>query len=408
MDALTWEDKLIKEMQPKYNIKQKDDSSYPYIVLTTHEKFPKLLARRISPSEHTASVIPEFQTINGDLYYGPLTPAKKLYSILKVLRKLYKLIPREGNCLNEKRACIYYDIGICPAPCVGLIDEKSYKKQISAIKLFFKGGNQMRKIVNEKMRFASSRMMYEDAWFWKGIIDDIDSFFQNDDKDKTYAAIDISSISGSFPVAGIVFYRARGFVKSEYRKISLHNADDIGAMKEAAARYFELIKSGKSKLPKFIILDGGAAHLACIKKIKDDMGINTTLIAISKEHEFKKAFSGKIISRVIRRKSEAADLILTENQSDLYNTLEFYQLVQKLRDESHRFAVNYHRKKRSRQSFTSELDGIDGIGTVRKMKLLSKFGSVKRIKEAGISELSSIKGISEKLAINIAKQINNL
>ena len=384
---------------------QKDDSSYPYIVLTTHEKFPKLLAKRLSPSEHTASATPEFQTINGDLYYGPLTPAKKLYSILRVLRKLYKLIPREGNCINEKRTCIYYDIGICPAPCVELIDKTSYRKQISAIKRFLKGGNQMRKMANEKMRFASSRMMYEDAQFWKGVIDDIDSFFQSEDKEKTYAAIDISSISGSFPVAGIVFYRDREFVKSEYRKISLHSADDIGEMKEAATRYFGLIKSGKSKLAKFIILDGGAAHLACIKKIKDDMGIDTTLIAISKEHQLQKAFSGKIISKVIRRKSEAADHILTENQSDAYNTLEFYQLVQKLRDESHRFAVNYHRKKRSKQSFASELDGMDGVGTILKMKLLLKFGSVKKMKEADISEFSSIKGISKKLAINIANQM---
>ncbi len=407
LDALTWEDKLIKEIQPKYNVKQKDDSSYPYIVLTTHEKFPKLLSRRLSPSEHAASATPELKTINGDLYYGPLTPAKKLYSILRILRKLYKLIPREGNCLNEKRTCIYYDIGICPAPCVGLIDEKSYQKQIAAIKRFLKGGNRMRKMANEKMRFASSRMMYEDAWFWKSVISDIDSFFQRD-KDETYAAVDISSISGSFPVAGIIFYRSGSFVKSEYRKISLHSSDDIGAMREAAERYFELIKNGKSKLPKFVVLDGGINHLSSIKKIKNDMGINTTLIAISKEHQLKKTFNGKIVSRVIRRKSDAADHILTENESDTYDTLEFYQLIQKLRDESHRFAVSYHRKKRSNQSFASELDGINGIGTVLKMKLLSKFGSVEKIKEADISKLSSIKGISKKLALNITEQINNL
>ncbi len=153
---------------------------------------------------------------------------------------------------------------------------------------------------------------------------------------------------------------------------------------------------------------GGINHLSSIKKIKDDMGINTTLIAISKEHQLKKTFNGKIVSRVIRRKSDAADHILTENESDTYNTLEFYQLIQKLRDESHRFAVSYHRKKRSNQSFASGLDGINGIGTVLKMKLLSKFGSVEKIKEADISKLSSIKGISEKLALNITEQINNV
>ncbi|NOZ83466.1 MAG: GIY-YIG nuclease family protein, partial [Epsilonproteobacteria bacterium] len=168
LDALIWEDRLIKEIQPKYNIKQKDDSSYPYLVLTMHDEFPKLLTRRL-PHERLSDAAPAgFREISGDLYYGPLTPAKKLYSILKILRKLYKLIPRESNCFVEKRACIYYDIDICPAPCVGFIDGISYRRQIDSLKRFLDGGSKLAmKVISDKMRFASQHLQYEDALFWK-------------------------------------------------------------------------------------------------------------------------------------------------------------------------------------------------------------------------------------------------
>ncbi len=407
LEALIWEDRLIKQIQPKYNVKQKDDSSYPYLVLTTHEEFPRLLARRL-PHERSDEKSVGFREFNGDLYYGPLTPAKKLYSILKVLRKLYKLIPREGNCFKEKRACLYYDIEICPAPCVGLIDSGSYVRQVDSLKRFLSGGSKLvKKVVNEKMRFASSNLKYEDALFWKEVGEDIDRFFINEDDRRSYAAIDISSISGKFSVAGIVFYKNGKFVKSEYRKIRLSGSSDIEAMNEALERYFGLIKNKRSALPDFLIIDGSQVHLASAKKIKEKLGIDTTLIAISKEHQISKGFSGELVSRVIRRKSDAADSVIFEDGEKLekLSRLEFYQLIQKLRDQAHRFAISYHRTKRKRESFLSVLDEIEGIGRKRKALLLVRFGSIERIKTASLEELCSVKGISIKMANNITKAL---
>ncbi|GMT43372.1 MAG: hypothetical protein IEMM0003_0191 [bacterium] len=410
LDALIWEDRLIKEIQPKYNIKQKDDSSYPYLVLTMHDEFPKLLIRRL-PHKRLSNDMPEgFREISGDLYYGPLTPAKKLYSILKILRKLYKLIPRESNCFAEKRACIYYDINICPAPCVGFIDNISYRKQTDSLRRFLDGGSKLAmKVISDKMRFASQHLQYEDALFWKETARDIDRFFINENDHRSYAAIDISSISGKFCVAGIVFYKNGKFIKSEYRKIGLCSVSDIDAMNEAVKKYFVLIKDKRSQLPEFFIIDGGDCHISGIKKIKESLDIKTTLIAISKEHQIQTGFSGLKVSKVIRRKSGANDNIFYENREKIekFNRLELYQLVQRLRDEAHRFAVSYHRKKRKQESFLSILDDIDGIGKKRKGMLLAKFGSLERIKAASADELCSIKGITPRMTERIAKALNN-
>ncbi|MBA3603056.1 MAG: excinuclease ABC subunit UvrC [Parachlamydiaceae bacterium] len=199
---------------------------------------------------------------------------------------------------------------------------------------------------------------------------------------------DNSNLSGSEPVSSLVAYTEGRKDSNRYRVYKIKTAegsDDYGAMREVLERRF---KKGKEEndLPDLLIVDGGKGHLNCAIDILRVLDIVTIdLIGVAKEegrHD-KGATQEQIFLPNIKD-----PIILRSNSPILF-------LLQQIRDEAHRRAINFHRHRRSKKLIKSSLDDIKGIGPAKRKLLLNHFGSVKKLKEATLEELKSVKGLSQ-------------
>ena len=204
-------------------------------------------------------------------------------------------------------------------------------------------------------------------------------------------AFDISNLGSDFAVGSMVVFEEGEPAKSEYRRFRIRTVegqDDFAMMREVVSRrYFRAVKEN-GVLPDLILIDGGKGQLnSAIEALKALHLDNLPTIGLAKqfEHIF------------VPGKSEP--IILQKNNPALH-------LIQRVRDESHRFAVNYHRKLRSKDLTHSVLDEIPGIGPKRKQALLSHFGSIEKIQEAGLDELLAVKGMTHRIAEHILKHLS--
>jgi len=204
-------------------------------------------------------------------------------------------------------------------------------------------------------------------------------------------AFDISNLGSDFAVGSMVVFEEGEPAKSEYRRFRIRTVegqDDFAMMREVVSRrYFRAVKEN-GILPDLILIDGGKGQLnSAIEALKALHLDNLPTIGLAKqfEHIF------------VPGKSEP--IILQKNNPALH-------LIQRVRDESHRFAVNYHRKLRSKDLTHSVLDEIPGIGPKRKQALLSSFGSIEKIQEASLDELLAVKGMTHRIAEHILKHLS--
>ena len=204
-------------------------------------------------------------------------------------------------------------------------------------------------------------------------------------------AMDISNIQGSDPVASLVCFvdgRAR---KSEYRHFKItgiEGPNDFAMMHQVVTRRFKrLMEEGKS-FPDLLLIDGGKGQLSSAVDALQSLGIkDQPVIGLAKRLE--EVFMSGL----------SAPQNIPKTSSSL-------KLLQMLRDESHRFAITYHRKLRQKRTLTSELDEIPGVGPSRRKALLRHFGSVKRIREAALEDVIAVDGVSAKLAETIHSALN--
>jgi excinuclease ABC subunit C len=190
---------------------------------------------------------------------------------------------------------------------------------------------------------------------------------------------DISHVQGSDTVASMVVCENGQMKKSEYRKFkveSVKGPDDFASMREVVHRRYEsLLEEDEGKLPDLILIDGGRGQLSAAVAALDDLGLeNQAVVAIAKKEEI--LFVKGREDYPIQLPGESAVL----------------HLIQTMRDEAHRFAVSYHRRRRELRDLTSELDEIPGIGEVRKKVLLRAFGSLERVRQAKYEELAPYVG----------------
>ncbi|MCX6004676.1 MAG: excinuclease ABC subunit UvrC [Chloroflexi bacterium] len=206
-------------------------------------------------------------------------------------------------------------------------------------------------------------------------------------------AYDISNIQGNMAVGSMVVFD-RGIPKpAHYRRFKIktvEGADDYAMMREMIQRRFKGFLEAQDNWaisPDLVLIDGGKGHLnAAIHALKN-IGIDSLpIVSLAKENE-ELYIAGK------------------KNPVDIANTSEESQLLQRVRDEAHRFAVTYHRKLRAKASKASALDTIQGIGPKRKKALIAKFGSVKNIKNATVEDLASVSGITNELARKIQESL---
>jgi excinuclease ABC subunit C len=220
---------------------------------------------------------------------------------------------------------------------------------------------------------------------------------------------DISTIHGTATVASMVVFENGKPKTAQYRRFRIRSVstnDDYAAMQETLRRRLKYLVappavgpaedegSAARATPKFdvpapdlILLDGGKGHLSAVTEVLRELGLESLPVAaLAKEEE------------AIFLPQVADPVLLPATSPALY-------LVQRIRDEAHRFAVAYHRKVRSRGAFESELDQIRGVGPRRKKALLRQFGSVKAIREASVDELAAVVGMTRRLAETIKSQL---
>ena len=527
VEAYILEANLIKKYQPKFNIRLKDDKSYPYIKVTTNEDFPRVFKTRVVKND-------------GNKYFGPFADVNAIYKTINVLKDLFSLRTCKRE-INEgetyDRPCLNYHIDKCHGPCIGEISKKEYNELIDKV-LMFLSGRQTELIdkIEEKMYKASDnndfenaakyrdqmealkevtrqqkvmsasskdqdimavaqgeedqacvqlllvrngRLMGQEHFILEGVAEEnveqiMGSFLQQyyeqapqipdevllnteidsaellaqrlrqkkgrkvkvqkpvqgekkrliemamrnarqnlkkeeirekyrkkqteqaikelqaeldmDNPPEHIEGFDISNIQGRDSVASLVVFKGGTPSKQDYRRFKIktvEGADDFASMQEVIERrYSRLLKEDK-KLPDLILIDGGKGQLSAAYEILEKLDLkDQPVIGLAKKEE------------KIFKPNKSEPIIISHRSPAL-------QLLQRVRDEAHRFAVSYHRKLRSRRLTHSLLDKIPGVGPKRRKALLRHFGSLGEIKKANITKLKQVEGISGKTARKI-------
>jgi excinuclease ABC subunit C len=208
---------------------------------------------------------------------------------------------------------------------------------------------------------------------------------------------DISNTAGDENVAGMIVFRDGKPYKPHYRTFKIKGfigQDDYRSMSEILDRRFTEYEKGENEgfatLPDLILLDGGVGQISAVEPILKKHNINVPLFGMVKDSKHR--------TRAIA--TNGGDISIKANESA-------YRLVTAIQDEVHRFAIGYHKKRRSKKMLSSELIGIEGVGEAKANALLKRFKTMKAIKTASVEELCTVSGINNALAEKIYNNFNN-
>lgn len=210
---------------------------------------------------------------------------------------------------------------------------------------------------------------------------------------------DISNISGTNAVGSMVCFHSARPEKAGYRRYKIKTVegiDDYAMLREVLSRRYSRLIEENAPLPNLILIDGGRGHLNIAHKALQDLELvdKIDLACIAKGK-----FRNDLKTDEIYLFHEKAPILFRENSPSRF-------LLQRVRDEAHRFAITYHRKLRTTKTLASPLEAISGIGKKRRLLLLKKFGNLENIKLASVEEIASIPGITEELAGKIISAIS--
>lgn len=208
---------------------------------------------------------------------------------------------------------------------------------------------------------------------------------------------DISHTQGESTVASCVVYDNFAMRNSEYRRYNITGitpGDDYAAMKDALSRRYHKVAEGEGRLPDLILIDGGKGQVSIAQETLIELGLSgANILGVAKGEERKPGLEQLIIPGIKK------PLQLPKDHPGLH-------LIQQVRDEAHRFAIQGHRARRGKTRTSSSLEQIQGIGAKRRQNLLSRFGGLKSVLTASIEELQQTEGISRSLAEKIYKELH--
>ena len=506
-EAAFLENNFVQRYQPKFNLRLKDDKSFPYLKLTTEEKYPGIyLVRKVEQ--------------DGSAYYGPFSPASQARRTIHLLNRYFGLRGCTENIPGKRsRPCLEHDLQLCAAPCVGISGETDYKERVANARLFLEGRTEeLLRILKGKMSDASQNLDYERAARWRDLIrtieevrerprfvsvalENLDIFglareadraavyvffmrsgkvreaeeisrlfpeetatdellqtlleeFYRDNEDlpgrillpsppaslagltsalsarggkavrivvpkrgkdkrlvdlanqnaaallqkkdldvpalKELASLlglkalpqrvegfDVSNTGGDETVGSLVVFSGGRPDKDEYRKYRVKGVagpNDVASLEEVVRRRYSRLLAERRALPDLILVDGGKGQLRAAGKALKELGLtDLPVAALAKKEEI--VFTETSISGLrVDRTSPAL------------------KLLQHVRDEAHRFAVSFHRRRREKKSFGSALDGIPGLGRKRKTALLARYRSLGEIERATEEDLAAVIG----------------
>jgi excinuclease ABC subunit C len=211
---------------------------------------------------------------------------------------------------------------------------------------------------------------------------------------------DVSTLTGREAVGSMVVFRGAEPDKSSYRRYKIKNADaddDTAMMREVLHRRYRRLKDEDQPRPDLVVVDGGKAQLGVALEVLSELDLDLTVAALAKA----RVSGGRQVKgeRVFRPGEDEA-VALPE---DSYG----YRLITAIRDEAHRFAVNYHRKLRRKSSQRSPLMDVEGIGEKLSARIVDHFGGMNRVREADVEQLSEVKGVSPRLGSAIYRYLHD-
>lgn len=345
-EALLLEASLIKKYRPKYNVELKDDKSYPYIEITG-EPFPRIsLIRRVAFERGQA------RDAKGAVYYGPYVSAGLIREALTIIRRIFHFracdpFPRE--------ACLDYHIGLCDAPCIGNIARKDYARNIRNARLILEGEKDvLYKNLKVEMEDMSRKHEFEQAAKTRDQIRAIGALYSGT-RDINYfkeaeqlqralnlprlpervETFDISNIMGNQAVGSMASFFNGKPDKSNYRRFRIREVegiDDFQMLAEIIRRRYSRLKREGLIFPDLIIVDGGKGQLSAAVAALASLEVQIPIAAIAKRQE------------EIFLPGKRDPVRLAQDSLAL-------QLVQRTRDEAHRFAISYHRQLRAKKMF---------------------------------------------------------
>tara|TARA_B100000686_G_scaffold347235_1_gene435487 strand:+ start:203 stop:1399 length:1197 start_codon:yes stop_codon:yes gene_type:complete len=209
---------------------------------------------------------------------------------------------------------------------------------------------------------------------------------------------DISNIFGDHAVGSMVAFSSGKSDKERYRRFRIREVNginDYAMLREVLIRRYGRLLEDEQPLPDLILIDGGKGHLNTGLKVLKNLGLEDKIdiACIAKGQN-----RNNLKTDEVYLSGEKVPILFRENSPARF-------LIQRIRDEAHRFAISYHRKLRKKSALTSPLDGVSGIGKVRRLALLKKFGSLEGIRAASLTELQTIPGITHSIAKKIQEAI---
>jgi excinuclease ABC subunit C len=420
LEALFLEAEMIRRYMPRYNILLRDDKAMSYIRVDYDSDYPTVSTTR-RPLD------------DGARYFGPYFSTLAVRQSLKLLRKAFPFATRRIG--GQKRASLHYHLGLDPGLEEGRTSLEDYRANLRRLIAVIQGKRKtILKELEADMKRAAKASDFEQAaklrnqlFALQGLDKQVifsDKEFLDISKDHALNELvsllsmpkypqriegyDISHMSGTDVVASMVVFTNGVSNKAEYRKFKTridHN-NDFYNMNETLKRRLSDKNRKAWGVPNLVLIDGGKGQLDAAIQARDDCGqSHIPFIGLAKREEqivIHKQKSGVTLNESSMHKlsgfaTESDDFILV----NLPHNTNLVKLLQRIRDESHRFAVSYHSVLKLKRQTSSLLDDIPGIGPTTRKKLLRTFGSMRGVGQASESELASVLG---KAKAKIVKQ----
>lgn len=337
--ALILEANLVKEHLPKYNFDLRDDKSYPLIEVTG-ETFPRIEIVRPRVKNKTSH------------YYGPYVDSRLIREALGILRKIFHFRTCDPF---PKKECLDFHIGLCQAPCIGKISREEYLRNIRSVCLILEGKkDELYRTLKSEMETLSREKNFEQAAKIRDQLQAIGALYSGSPDVNYYKeaeqlqralglprmperieGFDISNIMGEQSVGSMVSFLMGKPDKSQYRRFRIKEVagiDDFKMIAEIVRRRYRRLKQEGLAFPDLIVIDGGKGQLSAACHELEKLSVSIPIISLAKREE------------EIFLPGKRKPVILSRQSLGL-------KLLQRLRDEAHRFALSYHRNLRAKKFF---------------------------------------------------------
>lgn len=410
-DAVITEGRLIKEYRPHYNALMKDDKRFLMLRVNLEDPFPRIEPCRINKGD-------------GALYLGPYARSDAAHVAMEYAEKKFGLRtcrPRVPGDEDYKH-CHNDIIRFCSAPCIGRTTRDDYRKRVEEAVAFLRG--ERRDLIEQmqsEMEQAAASQQYEKAAELRDTISALWSAIRERSRGKRDLSVqlddaragteelqqilklpgpasviecfDNSNLGGSLPVSAMVC-AVHGVPRPQrYRHFKIKTivgADDPATMAEVVARRYKRLLDEGQPLPDLVLIDGGVTQLKAAREALTGLGLSR-LPTAGLAKQFEELYVETTLSKPpIRLPPDSRAL----------------KVLQRIRDEAHRFSLTFHRSLRSKKIRESILDEVEGIGEKRKQLLVRHFGSVLRIRRASEEQIAAVPGIGPVMAHAIKSQLN--